>query len=69
MKLEGNALYKAKKFDEAILKYSEAISLNPSEIIFHSNLAAVYMEMKDLDLAIVECDIGIDIAKRQDKYD
>ena len=64
VKLEGNTLYKAKKFDEAIVKYSEAIALNPSEIIFYSNLAAVYMEMKEFDMAIAETDKGIEIAKQ-----
>ena len=49
MKLEGNTFYKAKNFDKAIEKYSEAISLNPTEIIFYSNLAAVHMEMKNFD--------------------
>lgn len=58
-KLEGNTFYKAKNFEKAIEKYSEAISLNPSEIIFYSNLAAVHMEMKNFDAAIAECDKGI----------
>lgn len=68
-KLEGNAFYKAKNFEKAIEKYSEAISLNPKEIIFYSNLAAVHMEQKDYDTAMAECDKGIEIAKEQIGYD
>ena len=69
VKLEGNAFYKAKNFEKAIEKYSEAISLNPKEIIFYSNLAAVHMEMKEFDTAIAECDKGIEIAKEGVGYD
>lgn len=61
VKLEGNAFYKAKNFDKAIEKYSEAISINPAEMIYYSNLAAVYMEMGDFDTAIEQCDKGIEI--------
>ena len=53
----------------AIEKYSKAIELNPKEIIFYSNLAAVHMEMKEFDLAIAECDKGIEIAKETVGYD
>ena len=31
----------------------------PAEIIFYSNLAAVYIEMKEYDKAIEECDKAI----------
>ena len=43
-KAEGNTYYKAKNFPKAIELYSAAIELNSSEIIYYSNLAAVYIE-------------------------
>jgi len=64
-KLEGNQFYKKKDFEKAIELYSAAIELNPDDIIFYSNIAAVYMEMKDFDRAIEYCDEGIERSKGQ----
>merc|ERR1719510_762894 len=36
-KTEGNALYSAKKLDEAIAKYREACTLHPTNKIYYSN--------------------------------
>ena len=36
-KNEGNNFFKEKKYKEAILKYSEAIALDPSDVTFYSN--------------------------------
>ena len=58
-KAEGNTYYKKKDFPKAIELYSAAIELCPEEIIYYSNLAAVYIEMKDYDKAIEECDKAI----------
>jgi len=41
-KTEGNNFFKAKKYNEAIEKYSEAISLDPSDVTFYSNRSACY---------------------------
>ena len=35
----------------------------PGEILFYSNLAAVYIEQKEFDKAIEECDKGIEKTK------
>jgi stress-induced-phosphoprotein 1 len=59
----GNALYKEKKFDEAIAAYDEAIALDPSNILFLSNKAAVYIEMNEPDRAIQLCQEAIDIGR------
>ena len=45
-KSAGNAAYKAKRFEEAAAHYSKAIELDPAEITFVSNLAAVRFEQK-----------------------
>jgi len=62
-KAQGNDFYKKKDFPKAIELYSAAIELNPDDIIFYSNLAAVYMEMKEFDQAIEHCNTGIERAK------
>jgi len=48
----GNAAYKAKKFEEAISLYDQAIAANGAELIYHNNKAAVYMEMQEYTKAI-----------------
>jgi len=67
-KLEGNAFYKKKDFANAIKLYSEAIELNPKEMTFYSNLAAVYFEMSEFDNAIEQCDKVIALSK-EGNYD
>ena len=42
-KEKGNALYKAKKFEEAIAAYNEAIALDSTNMMFLNNKAAVYI--------------------------
>ena len=37
--------------------------MNPKEMTFYSNLAAVYMEMKEFDSAIEQCDKVIEMSK------
>jgi len=58
-KEEGNALFKAAKFPEAVAKYSEAIKRSPEEASFYSNRATAYTKLlaypealKDLEKAI-----------------
>jgi len=62
-KEQGNTFYKAKKFDEAISHYDKAIELDPAEITFRSNLAAVYFEKKDYEKAVKVCEEAIDIGR------
>jgi stress-induced-phosphoprotein 1 len=68
IKLEGNEFYKKKNFAKAIELYSQAIEMNPAEIMYYSNLAAVYIEEKKFDQAIEQCEIGITVA-REGSYD
>lgn len=62
-KAQGNEFYKKKDFPKAIEMYSAAIELNPEESIYYSNLAAVFMEQKEFDKGIEECQKGIDVCK------
>ena len=60
-KEEGNELYKAKKFDEALAAYDEAISIDPTNMTFLSNKAAVYFTQKKYDECIEECNKAIEV--------
>lgn len=52
----GNEAYKRKDFDTAVNHYEKAIGLEPKEITFRSNLAAVYFEQKKYPLCISTCE-------------
>lgn len=62
-KLEGNEYYKKKDFAKALELYSAAIELNPKELLYYTNVAAVYIEQKNFEQAIAQCDTAIAIAK------
>ena len=65
-KSEGNDAYHVKDYPKAIKLYSEAIDIYPDEILYHSNLAAVYMMMEEFDGAIAECEKAIKKTKTSD---
>lgn len=54
-KNRGNALYKEKKFTEAIDCYNEAIEIDSANLSYYTNRAAVYLELKDFDACINDC--------------
>ncbi|XP_054712606.1 stress-induced-phosphoprotein 1-like isoform X2 [Uloborus diversus] len=60
---KGNELYKQKKFEEAIVQYDKAIELDPSEMTFNTNKAAVYFEQKDFEKCIKECEKAIEVGR------
>ncbi|BEI80048.1 hypothetical protein CcaverHIS002_0105770 [Cutaneotrichosporon cavernicola] len=47
IKLQGNAAYKARKFDEAIALYTKAWETYPKDVTYLLNLSAVYFEQGD----------------------
>lgn len=49
LKNEGNVLYKARNFEEALAKYDEAIAEQPHDAAYHNNKAAVLIEMGRLE--------------------
>ncbi|KEG03007.1 Hsp70/Hsp90 organizing protein, putative [Plasmodium vinckei vinckei] len=59
-KLKGNELYKQKKFEEALKEYDEAIKVNPNDIMYYYNKAAVYLEMKSYEKSIETCIYAIE---------
>jgi len=62
-KEKGNTLYKAKKFDEAIAAYDEAIALDPTSMTFLSNKAAVYFTSKRYELCVTACMDAVEVGK------
>lgn len=62
-KEEGNELYKAKKFDEALAAYDKAIELDPTNMTFLSNKAAVYFTSKKYQECIDTCTEAVEVGK------
>ncbi|VIO93756.1 TPR Domain containing protein [Brugia malayi] len=54
LKEEGNTLMKSSQFENAVLKYNEAIKLNKDPAYF-CNRAAAYCRLEQYDLAIQDC--------------
>ncbi|TFY57597.1 hypothetical protein EVJ58_g6922 [Rhodofomes roseus] len=55
VKEEGNAAFKAQKFNDAIESYTRAIEFNPSEPTYLTNRAAAYMALKRFKPALADC--------------
>lgn len=62
-KEKGNTLYKSKQFDDAIAAYEEAIVLDPTNMTFVSNKAAVYFTTKKYDECIETCNQAIEVGQ------
>ncbi|KAI5956545.1 STI1 [Candida jiufengensis] len=58
-KAEGNALYKQRKFDEAIAQYNKAWELH-KDITYLNNRAAAEYEKGDYDAAIKTCEEAVE---------
>jgi len=52
-----------RKFDEAISHYEKAIELDPTEITFLSNLAAVHLEKKDYEACVKVCEKAVEVGR------
>jgi len=62
-KEEGNAAYKKRDFPTALSKYNNAIEIEPNEITFYLNMAAVHFEMKNYTDCISTCNKAIDVGR------
>ena len=62
-KEKGNTYYKEKKFQEAIASYDEAFSIDPTNMMYLNNKAAVYIEMGECDRAFEICNEALEIGK------
>ncbi|KAL3934523.1 MAG: hypothetical protein SGBAC_009774 [Bacillariaceae sp.] len=59
----GNELYKKKEFEQALAAYDEAIAIDPTNMTFLSNKAAVYFTQKKYDECIQQCMDAIEVGK------
>ena len=61
-KEEGNQLYKAKKYVEALQKYSQAIELCPENPAYYGNRAACHMMLSQYNKALDDAKtaVGLD---------
>nr|KAG5687174.1 hypothetical protein BaRGS_033061 [Batillaria attramentaria] len=62
-KEKGNAAYKKKDFETALSHYEKAFELDPTNITFLTNRAAVFFEQKEYDKCIAECDKAVEIGR------
>lgn len=62
-KEEGNKLYKNKEFEKALAAYDEAIAIDPTNMTFLSNKAAVYFTQKKYDECIEVCLKAVEVGK------
>lgn len=60
-KQKGNEAYIKKEFETALIHYNKAIELNPLELIYYNNKAAVYIEQKNFKEALNTVDHALKI--------
>jgi predicted Zn-dependent protease len=58
---EGDRLLKAKRYDEALMKFEEAERMQPGQAPFHSSVGSVYLMRKDYRAAEAELQKAIDL--------
>jgi len=64
----GNDAYKKKDFERALIHYEKAIELDPINITYFTNKAAVYFEQNEMEKCIQICENAIEIG-RENKAD
>nr|CCC90597.1 putative stress-induced protein sti1 [Trypanosoma congolense IL3000] len=60
VKEEGNALYKQRKFDEALEKYNRALELDPTNTVYLLNVTAVIFEKGDYEACAKKCEEALE---------
>lgn len=60
-KAEGNQLYKAKKYLEALEKYNEACEICPNEAAFFGNRSACHMMLSNYNKALEDAKTAVNI--------
>ncbi|CAF1360246.1 unnamed protein product [Adineta steineri] len=67
-KEKGNEAYKKKDFETALNHYNKANELDPVNMTYYTNRAAVYFEQKRWDDCLKECEKAIEVG-RENKAD
>jgi len=67
----GNKAFKDEDWDEAISQYTQAIDIAPDEVVekavYYKNRAAVYLKISEFDLAVLDCDLSLEITRNDPK--
>ncbi|XP_075175601.1 LOW QUALITY PROTEIN: E3 ubiquitin-protein ligase CHIP [Anomaloglossus baeobatrachus] len=61
LKEQGNRLFVARKYQEAVSCYSKAITRNPSIAVYYTNRALCYLKMQQLDKALSDCKHALEL--------
>ena len=62
-KEQGNTAYKKKIFEVALTHYNKAAELDPTDMTYYTNIAAVYFEQKEYEKCIDQCIKAIEIGR------
>lgn len=62
-KNQGNEFYKSKNFVKALEHYDKAIELDPTDITFLNNKAAVFFEQGSFEECIKQCEKSVEIGR------
>ncbi len=62
-KNEGNEFYKKRQFEEALACYEKAFKLDPTDMTFLNNKAAVYFEQGNFDECIKQCEQAVEVGR------
>ena len=64
----GNEAYKKRKFSTAIGYYEKATEIDPNEITYYNNIAAVCFEQKNYDRCITWCKKAVEIGRKNQAH-
>jgi len=59
----GNEAYKNRNFETALQHYGKASELDPTNMVYRTNIAAVYFEQKEYEKCIAECQTAVEIGR------
>ena len=62
-KEKGNAAYKSRDFETALNHYDKAIELDPTNVAFYNNKAAVFFEQKEYEKCRKTCQEAIEVGR------
>ncbi|XP_059144181.1 E3 ubiquitin-protein ligase CHIP-like [Physella acuta] len=58
---QGNKLFQARKYDDAIACYTKAIIKNPNTALFFTNRALCHLKLRQWEKAILDCQRALEI--------
>ncbi|PVD37459.1 hypothetical protein C0Q70_00049 [Pomacea canaliculata] len=61
LKNQGNRLFAARKYEDAIQCYTKAITKNPATPTYYTNRALCYLKLRSWELAVQDCHHALDL--------